>query len=164
MKTFTSYDIISTEAGAENPCTRYQRAIRAEKTERNYDQWNRRSIQSKWARQSAPLTSATAASARVRRPGLHTPQDGQTHRAISLMYCYYPLDKTWPVRARDAFADQEVSFQWDYPYDDYFTYKGGIGGTTDGEPFTCMKERPPPRSGRYPHHDYRPQPHRRLPY
>lgn len=65
---------------------------------------------------------------------------GRPHRAISLMYCYYPLDKTWPVRARDAFADQEVSFQWDYPYDDYFTYKGGIGGTTDGEPFTCMKD------------------------
>ena len=40
---------------------------------------------------------------------------GRPHRAISLMYCYYPLDKTWPVRARDAFADQEVSFQWDYP-------------------------------------------------
>ena len=65
---------------------------------------------------------------------------GSPRRAISLMYCYYPLDKTWPVRARDAFADQEVSFQWDYPYDDYFTYKGGIGGTTDGEPFTCMKD------------------------
>ena len=86
---------------------------------------------------------------------------GRPHRAISLMYCYYPLDKTWPVRARDAFADQEVSFQWDYPYDDYFTYKGGIGGTTDGE---LHEGRPPPRSGRYPHHDYRPQPHRRLPY
>ena len=40
---------------------------------------------------------------------------GRPHRAISLMYCYYPLDKTWPVRARHAFADQEVSFQWDYP-------------------------------------------------
>ena len=65
---------------------------------------------------------------------------GRPHRGISLMYCYYPLDKTWPVRAREAFADQEVSFQWDYPYDDYFTYKGGIGGTTDDEPFTCMKD------------------------
>ena len=82
---------------------------------------------------------------------------GRPHRAISLMYCYYPLDKTWPVRARDAFADQEVSFQWDYPYDDYFTYKGGIG-------VHLHEGRPPPRSGRYPHHDYRPQPHRRLPY
>ena len=40
------------------------------------------------------------------------------HRGINLMYCYYPLDKGWPARARDAYADQEVSFAWDYPYDD----------------------------------------------
>ena len=33
-----------------------------------------------------------------------------------------------------------ITFQWDYPYDDYFPYKGGIGGTTDGEPFTFMKD------------------------
>lgn len=65
---------------------------------------------------------------------------GRPHRGISLMYCYYPLDETWPARARDAFADKEIAFQWDYPYDDYFTYKGGIGGTTDGEPFTCMQD------------------------
>lgn len=65
---------------------------------------------------------------------------GRPHRAVSLMYCYYPLDKTWPVRARYAFADQEVAFQWDYPYDDYFPYEGGIGGNTNGEPFTCMRD------------------------
>ena len=51
---------------------------------------------------------------------------GRPHRAVSLMYCYYPLDKTWPARARNAFKDKEITFQWDYPYDDYFTYKGGI--------------------------------------
>ena len=56
------------------------------------------------------------------------------------MYCYYPLDETWPARARNAFKDKEIAFQWDYPYDDYFTYKGGIGGTTDDEPFTCMRD------------------------
>ena len=48
---------------------------------------------------------------------------GRPHRAISLMYCYYPLDETWPVRARHAFKDKEITFQWDYPYDDYFTYR-----------------------------------------
>ena len=65
---------------------------------------------------------------------------GRPHRAVSLMYCYYPLDETWPARARNAFKDKEIAFQWDYPYDDYFTYKGGIGGTTDDEPFTCMRD------------------------
>ena len=65
---------------------------------------------------------------------------GRPHRAVSLMYCYYPLDETWPARARNAFKDKEITFQWDYPYDDYFTYKGGIGGTTDDEPFTCMRD------------------------
>lgn len=62
------------------------------------------------------------------------------HRGINLMYCYYPLDKGWPARARDAYADQEVSFAWDYPYDDYFTYGGGLNGNHDGEPFTCMRD------------------------
>lgn len=65
---------------------------------------------------------------------------GRPHRAINLMYCYYPLDKTWPARARDAFADQEIAFQWDYPYDDYFTYKGGLEGNSEGDPFDKMRD------------------------
>ena len=65
---------------------------------------------------------------------------GRPHRAISLMYCYYPKDETWPVRASKAYADKEVSFAWDYPYDDYFTYKGGIDGNHDDEPFTYMRD------------------------
>ncbi len=65
---------------------------------------------------------------------------GRPHRAINLMYCYYPLDKGWPGRASVAHAHPDVQFAWDYPYDDYFTYKGGIGGTTDDEPFTYMKD------------------------
>lgn len=65
---------------------------------------------------------------------------GRPHRAINLMYCYYPLDETWPVRAKDAYPNKKIKFQWDYPYDDYFTYKGGIGGTTNDEPFTCMRD------------------------
>ena len=65
---------------------------------------------------------------------------GRPHRSISLMYCYYPLDKQWPARISEAMKDANVSFQWDYPYDDYFTYKGGLGGTLDDEPFTCMRD------------------------
>lgn len=65
---------------------------------------------------------------------------GRPHRAINLMYCYYPLDGGWPGRASVVHASPDVSFAWDYPYDDYFTYKGGIGGTTEGEPFTCMRD------------------------
>lgn len=65
---------------------------------------------------------------------------GRPHRAISLMYCYYPLDEGWPGRASVVHASPDVSFAWDYPYDDYFTYKGGLGGNTEGEPFTYMRD------------------------
>ena len=65
---------------------------------------------------------------------------GRPHRSISLMYCYYPLDKEWPARISEAWKDKEVSFAWDYPYDDYFTYKGGLGGNTQDEPFNYMRD------------------------
>ncbi len=65
---------------------------------------------------------------------------GRPHRAISLMYCYYPLDKGWPERASVAHASDLVSFAWDYPYDDYFTYKGGLGGDLSEEPFSYMRD------------------------
>jgi hypothetical protein len=65
---------------------------------------------------------------------------GRPHRAINLMYCYYPLDKGWPVRASIAHASDDVSFAWDYPYDDYFTYKGGLNGNLNDEPFTYMRD------------------------
>ncbi len=65
---------------------------------------------------------------------------GRPHRSISLMYCYYPFDKEWPGRISEVMKDADVSFQWDYPYDDYFTYRGGIGGSTDGEPFCQMRD------------------------
>ena len=65
---------------------------------------------------------------------------GRPHRAINLMYCYYPNDEGWPGRASVVHADPSVQFAWDFPYDDYFTYKGGIGGTLDDEPFTCMRD------------------------
>ena len=65
---------------------------------------------------------------------------GRPHRSISLMYCYYPLDEGWPNRASVAHARSDVSFAWDYPYDDYFTYKGGLNGNTEGEPFNYMRD------------------------
>ena len=65
---------------------------------------------------------------------------GRPHRAVNIMYCYYPNDKAWPKRAQDAYADMEVGFAWDYPYDNYFPYLGGKEGNTEGEPFTCMRD------------------------
>lgn len=65
---------------------------------------------------------------------------GRPHRSISLMYCYYPLDEGFPGRASVVHANPDVSFAWDFPYDDYFTYKGGLNGTTDDEPFTYMRD------------------------
>ncbi|MCL2499732.1 MAG: hypothetical protein FWE90_05280 [Defluviitaleaceae bacterium] len=65
---------------------------------------------------------------------------GRPHRAINLMYCYYPLDEGWPARASTLPTKDEVSYQWDYAYDDYFPYGGGLEGDTLGEPFTCMRD------------------------
>lgn len=65
---------------------------------------------------------------------------GRPHRSIGLMYTYYPKDKQWPARISEACRDMEIHFQWDYPYDDYCPYLGGIGGSTDGEPFTFMRD------------------------
>lgn len=65
---------------------------------------------------------------------------GRPLRAISLMYCYYPLDEHFPKRISEAVTDENISFQWDYPYDDYFPYLGGIGGSREGEPFTFMRD------------------------
>ena len=65
---------------------------------------------------------------------------GRPMRAISLMTSYYPLDEAFPKRAHDAFADKEITFQWDYPYDDYETYKGGLVGQLDKEPFNWMRD------------------------
>lgn len=65
---------------------------------------------------------------------------GRPHRAVNLMFCYYPLDKGWPVRASIAHANDDVSFAWDYPYDDYFPYGGGLNGSKDADVFKYMKD------------------------
>lgn len=78
--------------------------------------------------------------------GLYVNQDyilhklGRPMRGINLMYCYYPYDETWPMRSSEAYKDMEVHGAWDYPYDDYFPYRGGVEGDTNGEPFTCMQD------------------------
>ena len=65
---------------------------------------------------------------------------GRPHRAVNLMYCYYPLDKGWPARASTLPRGDGVAFAWDYAYDDYFPYQGGLEGGTAGEPFRSMRD------------------------
>ena len=65
---------------------------------------------------------------------------GRPHRSVNLMYCYYPLDEGFPVRASLAHAGADVSFQWDYPYDDYFPYTGGLNGDRNSEVFRQMQD------------------------
>ncbi|MBO4390805.1 MAG: hypothetical protein J5825_08105 [Lachnospiraceae bacterium] len=67
---------------------------------------------------------------------------GRPHRSISLMYCYYPYDAEWPARISEAWKDKNVSFAWDYPYDDYFPYEGGLNGRNgaEAEPFKSMRD------------------------
>lgn len=67
---------------------------------------------------------------------------GRPHRCVNLMYTYYPKDKEWDGTRKisEICKDMEIHFQWDYPYDDYFPYGGGIGGSTEGEPFAFMKD------------------------
>lgn len=62
------------------------------------------------------------------------------HRGISLMYTYYPNDKTWPVRASKISTQKKANGSWDYDYEDYFPYLGGRLGKRDDEPFNFMKE------------------------
>ena len=50
---------------------------------------------------------------------------GRPHRLVNIMYTYYPNDKEWPSRISEACADMDVSFAWDYPYDDYYPFSDG---------------------------------------
>jgi len=78
--------------------------------------------------------------------GLYVNQDyilqkmGKIHRGISLMYTYYPHDKGWPGRASVAHKQETPTGAWDYPYEDYFPYRGGEEGLRDDEPFNYMRE------------------------
>ncbi len=59
---------------------------------------------------------------------------GRPHRGVNIMYTYYPHDREWPARISEAWKDRDVSFAWDYPYDDYFPYD------VNGQPFEQMKD------------------------
>ncbi|MDD6049725.1 MAG: hypothetical protein PUC00_00395 [Clostridiales bacterium] len=59
---------------------------------------------------------------------------GRPHRGVNIMYTYYPHDTEWPARISEAWKDRNVTFQWDYPYDDYFPY-----GVND-QPFEQMRD------------------------
>ena len=78
--------------------------------------------------------------------GLYVNQDyilqklRKIHRGISLMYTYYPNDKGWPGRASVVHKQDTPSGAWNYPYEDYFPYRGGREGLRDDEPFKFMKE------------------------
>src|ERR1019366_10251895 len=65
---------------------------------------------------------------------------GRPHRAISLMYCYYPLTKGWPKRASLAHPKGGKKGAWDYPYDDYFPFLGGPKGDTQSNAFQQMRD------------------------
>lgn len=60
---------------------------------------------------------------------------GRPHRSVGLMYTYYPKDKEWSDKKISVTCkDLNVSFQWDYPYDDYYPYR------QNGQPFEQMKD------------------------
>ncbi len=65
---------------------------------------------------------------------------GRPHRGINLMYCYYPLDEGWPVRASVAFEPTDKTNAWAYPYDDYFPYEGGLQGNKDAAVFEQIRD------------------------
>lgn len=64
---------------------------------------------------------------------------GRPHRAVNLMYCYYPFDKGWPQRASVAHKPKG-DHAWPFPYDDYFPYPGGPKGDAEGEAFRQMRD------------------------
>ena len=35
---------------------------------------------------------------------------GRPHRAVNIMYTYYPHDSEWPARISEAWKDRDVSF------------------------------------------------------
>lgn len=60
---------------------------------------------------------------------------GRPHRSVGLMYTYYPKDKEWSdKKVSETCKEMVVTFQWDYPYDDYFPYR------QKGQPFEQMKD------------------------
>ena len=59
---------------------------------------------------------------------------GRPHRAVNIMYTYYPHEPQWPARISKVCESTNKSNAWGYPYDDYFPYGA------DGQPFEQMKD------------------------
>ena len=58
---------------------------------------------------------------------------GRPHRAVNLMYCYFPLDREWPARISEVTRTADDTNAWGYAYDDYFPFHGE-------EPFRQMRD------------------------
>ena len=59
---------------------------------------------------------------------------GRPHRAVNIMYTYYPHEPQWPARISKVCESTNKSNAWGYPYDDYFPYGA------DGQPFEQMRD------------------------
>jgi len=59
---------------------------------------------------------------------------GRPHRAVNIMYTYYPHEPQWPARISTVCKNQNSFNAWGYPYDDYFPYGA------NGQPFEQMKD------------------------
>ena len=59
---------------------------------------------------------------------------GRPHRAVNIMYTYYPHEPQWPARISKVCESTNKSNAWGYPYDDYFPYGA------EGQPFEQMKD------------------------
>ncbi|HON10621.1 MAG TPA: hypothetical protein PLE24_07115 [Chitinispirillaceae bacterium] len=62
------------------------------------------------------------------------------HRAVNLMFTYYPFDKGWPKRASELVKWKAGMGQWDLPYDDYEVFLGGEGGSQGAEVFRQFRD------------------------
>ncbi len=49
---------------------------------------------------------------------------GRPHRAINIMFTYYPFDKGWPKRSSELVKWKKGMDLWDLPYDDYIPFTG----------------------------------------
>lgn len=62
------------------------------------------------------------------------------HRAVNLMFTYYPFDHGWPKRSSQIMKWKDGMGQWDLPFDDYDVYLGGPGGSVDAEAFRQFRD------------------------
>lgn len=49
---------------------------------------------------------------------------GRPHRAVNIMFCYYPFDREWPARISEVMDAEDRTNAWGYSYDDYVPLSG----------------------------------------